>query len=82
MIREGLYPQPIDIDLKNKTIKHINDKTFIEDSLRVYRAVQFASRFDFKIDEIADYISNNFKCFTSWTHLHKEIQKLEEQTSL
>jgi|JI6StandDraft_1071083.scaffolds.fasta_scaffold1040601_1 hypothetical protein len=38
--------------------------------------------FDFKIDEIADYISNNFKCFTSWTHLHEEIQKLEEQTSL
>lgn len=38
-------------DLKNKIIKHINDATFIEDSLRVYRAVQFASRFDFKIAE-------------------------------
>jgi tRNA nucleotidyltransferase (CCA-adding enzyme) len=36
-------------DLKNKIIKHINDATFIEDSLRVYRAVQFASRFDFVI---------------------------------
>ncbi|MEV9592990.1 CCA tRNA nucleotidyltransferase [Aliarcobacter butzleri] len=38
-------------DLKNKIIKHINDKTFVEDSLRVYRSVQFASRFEFKIDE-------------------------------
>ena len=38
-------------DLKNRIIKHINDKTFIEDSLRVYRAVQFASRFDFEIAE-------------------------------
>ena len=38
-------------DLKNRIIKHINDATFIEDSLRVYRAVQFASRFDFKIAE-------------------------------
>ncbi len=38
-------------DLKNKIIKHINDKTFMEDSLRVYRAVQFASRFDFEIAE-------------------------------
>ncbi|WP_323597143.1 CCA tRNA nucleotidyltransferase [Aliarcobacter butzleri] len=38
-------------DLKNKIIKHIDDKTFIEDSLRVYRSVQFASRFEFKIDE-------------------------------
>ncbi|MFW3371746.1 CCA tRNA nucleotidyltransferase [Aliarcobacter butzleri] len=38
-------------DLKNKIIKHIDDKTFVEDSLRVYRSVQFASRFEFKIDE-------------------------------
>ena len=38
-------------DLRTKTIKHINDKTFIEDSLRVYRAVAFASRFNFKIKE-------------------------------
>ncbi|MFW2425876.1 CCA tRNA nucleotidyltransferase [Aliarcobacter butzleri] len=38
-------------DLKNKIIKHIDDKTFIEDSLRIYRSVQFASRFEFKIDE-------------------------------
>ena len=37
-------------DLKNKLIKHINDNTFIEDSLRVYRAIGFASRFDFKIE--------------------------------
>ena len=38
-------------DLKNKLIRHINDETFIEDSLRVYRAIGFASRFDFKIEE-------------------------------
>ena len=38
-------------DLEKKLIKHIDDKTFIEDSLRVYRAVGFASRFDFKIEE-------------------------------
>ncbi|MDN5098949.1 CCA tRNA nucleotidyltransferase [Aliarcobacter butzleri] len=38
-------------DLKNKIVKHIDDKTFVEDSLRVYRSVQFASRFEFKIDE-------------------------------
>ncbi len=39
------------IDLEKKLIKHIDDRTFIEDSLRVYRAVGFASRFDFKIEE-------------------------------
>lgn len=37
-------------DLKKKTIKHIDDKTFVEDSLRVYRAIGFSSRFNFKID--------------------------------
>jgi len=38
-------------DLKNKILKHINEKTFVEDSLRVYRAVQFAARFEFNLDE-------------------------------
>ena len=37
-------------DLNSKTIKHIDDHTFIEDPLRVLRACQFASRFNFSID--------------------------------
>jgi len=36
-------------DIKNKTIRHIDDKTFVEDSLRVLRAMQFASRLKFKV---------------------------------
>lgn len=38
-------------DLKNSVLRHINDKTFIEDSLRVYRAVQFCARFNLNLDE-------------------------------
>ena len=37
-------------DIKNKTLKHIDENTFVEDPLRVYRAVQFAARFEFTID--------------------------------
>ena len=37
-------------DINNKTLKHIDDKTFIEDPLRVYRAVQFCARFDLELD--------------------------------
>ncbi len=36
-------------DIKNKIICHIDNKTFVEDSLRVLRAMQFASRLKFKI---------------------------------
>lgn len=38
-------------DLKLKKIRHIADETFVEDSLRVLRAAQFAARFEFEIDE-------------------------------
>lgn len=38
-------------DLKNSILRHINDKTFIEDSLRVYRAVQLSARFNLNLDE-------------------------------
>lgn len=37
--------------LKDKVLKHIDDNKFCEDPLRVLRAVQFAARFDFKIDD-------------------------------
>ena len=37
-------------DIENKNIKHVDDDTFVEDPLRVYRAAQFAARFDFSID--------------------------------
>ena len=37
-------------DIEKKLLTHINDKTFIEDPLRVYRAVQMSARFDFAVD--------------------------------
>ncbi len=36
-------------DIKNRLIRHIDDKTFTEDPLRVLRAMQFSARFKFKI---------------------------------
>lgn len=38
-------------DLENRILRHVNDTTFIEDPLRVYRAVQFCARFDLTIDK-------------------------------
>ncbi len=36
-------------DIKKRIIRHIDDKTFTEDSLRVLRAMQFSSRLKFKV---------------------------------
>lgn len=38
-------------DMQSRTLRHINDKTFTEDPLRVYRAVQFCARFDYVLAE-------------------------------
>jgi tRNA nucleotidyltransferase/poly(A) polymerase len=38
------------LDIKNKVIRMIKPDAFEEDALRMLRAVQFASRFDFKIE--------------------------------
>jgi len=36
-------------DIKNRILRHIDDDTFVEDALRVYRAVQFVARFEFTL---------------------------------
>lgn len=38
-------------DMKHRMLRHINDATFVEDSLRVYRAVQFCARFGYALAE-------------------------------
>lgn len=37
-------------DLKNGILRAVSEKTFVEDPLRVYRALQFAARFDLSVD--------------------------------
>ena len=38
-------------DIQAKVLRHIDDATFIEDPLRVYRAVQFCARFGYTLAE-------------------------------
>jgi tRNA nucleotidyltransferase (CCA-adding enzyme) len=37
-------------DIRNKVLRAVSPATFVEDSLRVLRAAQFAARFEFQID--------------------------------
>jgi len=48
--REFLDPYGAKEDIQKKVLRHINSKTFVEDPLRVYRAVQFCARFDYVLD--------------------------------
>ena len=36
-------------DIEQKKLRHIDDETFIEDPLRIYRAVQFSARFGYTL---------------------------------
>ena len=36
-------------DMQKRVLRHINDKTFVEDPLRVYRAIQFSARFGYSL---------------------------------
>ena len=45
-------------DLKKRIIRHVNDSTFVEDPLRVFRAAQFAARFDFSVAEETTSLSS------------------------
>lgn len=38
-------------DLNKKRLKHIKDETFVEDPLRVYRAIQLCARFNLQLDK-------------------------------
>ena len=62
MLQDVLTREIIDVyggqeDLKNGIIRHVNAISFVEDALRVFRAAQFAVRFDFT------YLSENAQLF-------------------
>ncbi len=54
IMQDALTGEIVDVyggqaDLEKKLIRHVSSETFIEDSLRVLRAAQFAARFEFDI---------------------------------
>ena len=68
-------------DLKNRVLKAVDTKSFIEDPLRVYRAVQFCARFNLKMDKelftlCSKMIKENMLKQLSKERLFQEIKKL------
>lgn len=63
-------------DLNKGIIRHVNDVSFVEDPLRVYRAAQFASRFGFKIDERTIELCKGIDTFVlSRERIEEELKK-------
>lgn len=67
--------------IKNRSISIVNEVTFIEDPLRILRAVQFAARFDFTIDEktlllCSHMVSENALNELPKERIFQELQKL------
>jgi tRNA nucleotidyltransferase (CCA-adding enzyme) len=64
-------------DIKNRLIRHIDDEKFQEDSLRVLRAMQFASRFKFKIaPKTIDLCKQIDLSDLSSDRIYKEFEKM------
>jgi len=57
-------------DLKNKTLRVVDEDTFTDDPLRVLRAMQFVGRFDLKIDPKSQQLMSSMA--DSLKHLSKE----------
>lgn len=63
-------------DIKQHCIRHVNDETFSEDPLRVFRAAQFASRFDFSVaDETVILASTIDAAAISGERIMTELEK-------
>ncbi|PHR54790.1 MAG: polynucleotide adenylyltransferase [Arcobacter sp.] len=68
-------------DIEEGTIRHVDDDSFVEDPLRVLRAVQFGARFNFKLDTktlelCQDMVKNNMLDELPKERIFEEYKKL------
>ena len=59
-------------DLKSKRVKYVDKTTFVEDPLRVYRAVQFCARFDFSLEDKTAVLCKRMVQIEEFSSLAKE----------
>lgn len=64
-------------DLKEKTIRTIHNLSFVEDPTRVFRAIKFSHRFEFKIGKLTENLIKNAMKINSFKNL-RGIRVLSE----
>lgn len=89
-LNQGNFAQLIDYvcgfeDLKNKQIKILHDKSFIDDPTRIIRALKYSTRLGFKLDKktlkLQEEYLNNINYDMCYKRVKQEIKKTFEQNS-
>lgn len=67
-------------DLKNRKLKVLHDKSFLEDPTRIIRGLKFAARFNLHRDEHTkslqdDYLQNSIHEDISWSRIKSELKQ-------
>lgn len=62
-------------DIQNKQIREVDKRTFVEDSLRVFRACQFSARLGFTIADSVVELSHNMTYDLSRERITEELNK-------
>jgi tRNA nucleotidyltransferase (CCA-adding enzyme) len=71
-------------DLKDKAIRVLHNLSFVEDPTRIFRAIKFANRFDFKIGKVTSALIKNainVDCFKNLSGLRvlSELKQIFEE---
>ncbi len=67
-------------DIKNKKIRVLHDKSFEDDPTRIVRALKFAVRFGFELDEHTKELQNSYLMNINYDMSYKRLQKELKET--
>lgn len=62
-------------DIKNKKLRVLHDKSFIEDPTRILRALKFAVRFDFELEEKTKNLRDEYLKNINYDMSYKRVKK-------
>lgn len=67
-------------DIKNKKIRVLHDKSFVDDPTRILRALKFSVRFDFELEEHTAQLQKKYLENINYDMSYKRLQKELKET--
>ena len=62
-------------DIKNKLLRVLHEKSFIDDPTRILRALKFSVRFDFKLEEHTKFLRDKYLRNINYDMSYKRVKK-------